>query len=224
MISQFRRYTDSWIARIFFLIMAVSFVGWGISGDIFRLMGPPTWVAKVGGQSIEVPAFQSEFQRALTQETRNLPPGQEASAELRRRVGQQTLARMMSQAALALEMKDLRILTPDEALAAEVRAMPAFHGSDGKFNRNVFAAALQNAGYTEARFMAQLRADISQRQLLSAVSATVAAPDPEVKPLYDAEFEKRAVDTAMFPLAAAPDPATPDQAALQRWYDNHKDS
>ena len=60
--------------------MAVSFVGWGISGDLFSLMGPPSWVAKVGGQTIEIPAFQAEYQRAMAQQTRNLPAGQEASA------------------------------------------------------------------------------------------------------------------------------------------------
>ena len=77
MITQFRRYTNSWIARGFFIIMAVSFVGWGISGDLFRLMGPPSWVAKVGGQTIEIPAFQAEYQRALAQQTRRpaLRPG-----------------------------------------------------------------------------------------------------------------------------------------------------
>ncbi len=168
MISQFRRYTDSWIARVFFIIMAVSFVGWGISGDIFRLMGPPSWVAKVGGQTIEIPAFQSEFQRAMAQQTRNLPQGQEATADLRRQVGQQTLERMIAQAAVGLELKDLRVVTPDEALASVVRSMPAFRGSDGKFSRPMFATVLRNNGYTEARFMAQLRADIAQRQLLSA--------------------------------------------------------
>ena len=39
---------------------------------------------------------------------------------------------------------------------------------DGKFSKAVFDAALRNNGFTEARFLAQLRADISQRQLLSA--------------------------------------------------------
>ena len=61
MITKFRHFTDSWIAKIFFVIMAVSFVGWGISGDIFRLMGPPSWVAKVGGEPIEIPAFQAQY-------------------------------------------------------------------------------------------------------------------------------------------------------------------
>ena len=55
MITQLRHFSNSWLARIFFVIMAVSFVGWGISGEIFRLMGSPTWIAKVGGQTIEIP-------------------------------------------------------------------------------------------------------------------------------------------------------------------------
>jgi peptidyl-prolyl cis-trans isomerase D len=224
MISQFRRYTDSWIARVFFVIMAVSFVGWGISGDIFRLMGPPTWVAKVGGQTIEIPAFQSEYQRAMAQETRNLPAGQEASADLRRRVGEQALDRMVDQSALSTELHNLRVVTPDDALAAVVRSMPAFQGSDGKFSRSVFTSVLQNNGYSEARFLDQLRTDIAQRQLLSAVSGSVSAPDAEVKPLYEGEFEKRSADTAFFPLSAAPEPAAPDEAALKRWYENHPDS
>lgn len=225
MISLFRRYTDSWIARIFFILMAVSFVGWGISGDLLRLLGggPPTWVAKVGGQAIELPAFQAEFQRALAQESQKTPGHQEISPLQRRVVGQQTLDRLVAQAALSLELKDLRVITPDEAVADVVRAMPAFHGADGAFSKSVFNNVLRNNGYTEDRFLAQVRADVAQRQLLSAINGSVAAPDAEVKPLYAAEFEKRAVDMALFPLSAAPEPAPPTEEALQRWYDNHPD-
>jgi peptidyl-prolyl cis-trans isomerase D len=224
MISKLRHYSESWIAKVFFVIMAISFVGWGISGDLFRLMGPPSWVAKVGGETIEIPAFQAEYQRALAQQTRDLPSGQEATADLRRRVGQQTLARMIGEAALGKTLNELRIVTPDEALAVKIRAMPAFKGPDGSFSKSQFESVLRNNGYTEARFMAQLRSDIAQQQLLTAISGSVAAPDTEVLPLYTSEFEKRAADTAFFPMSAAPDPAAPDDAALKRWYENHPDS
>jgi peptidyl-prolyl cis-trans isomerase D len=187
-------------------------------------MGPPSWVAKVGGQSIEIPQFQSEFQRGMAQATRDQPPGQEPSAALRRQIGQQTLERMVAQAALGVELNTLRIVTPDDAVAAVARSMPAFQGRDGQFSKAQFDTVLRNNGYTEARFLAQLRADIAQRQLLNSVSAGVQAPATEVTPLYDSEFEKRAADTAFFPLSAAPAPATPDLATLQRWYDNHPDS
>jgi peptidyl-prolyl cis-trans isomerase D len=223
MITQFRRYTDSWIARGFFILMAVSFVGWGISSDLFRLMGPPRWVAKVGGQTIEIPAFQAEYQRALAQRTREQPAGQEVSAAVRRQVGQQTLERMVSQAALGLELRDLHVVTPDDTVAVTARSLPAFQGSDGKFSKAVFDSVLRTNGFTEARFLEQLRADLSQRQVLSTLDASVSAPDSEVKPLYEAQFEKRAADMALFPFSAAPEPAAPDEAELQRWYENHPD-
>lgn len=224
MISLFRRYVDSWFVRGFFVLMAVAFVGWGISGSLLQLGGPPSWVAKVGGQTIEVPRFQAEFQRALAQESRNLPSGQEAPADLRRSVGQETLQRMIAQAALALELNRLRIATPDAAVAAAARAMPAFQGSDGTFSKPVFDTVLRNNGFTEDRFLAELRTDIAQRQLLSAVDSSAFAPNSEIKPLYESEFEKRAADMAGFPLSAAAEPPAPDEAALQRWYDNHPGS
>src|ERR1700760_773026 len=223
MITQFRRYTDSWIARGFFILMAVSFVGWGISGDLFRLMGPPRWVAKVGGQTIEIPAFQAEYQRALAQRTRDLPAGQEATPALRRQVGQQTLERLIAQVALGQELKDLRIVTPDEAVVATAQAMPAFQGSDGKFSKAVFDNVLGNNGFTEPRFLEQLRAEVAQRQVLSTLVASVIAPDAEAKPIYEAQFEKRAADMALFAFSAAPEPAAPDDAEAQRWYENHPD-
>ena len=224
MISQFRKYTDSWVARIFFVLMAVSFVGWGISSDLFRVLGPPTWVAKVGGEPIETAAFQAEFQRAMAQQTKDLPANQEPPAGLRMQVGQQTLERMVAQLALGQELKALRIVTPDDALAAQVRAMPAFRGTDGTFSKDAFATVLRNNGYTEARFLADLRTDMSQKQLLSTLASSVAAPDAEVTPLYRTEFEKRSADMALFSLAAAPEPAAPTEAELKRWYDNHPDS
>lgn len=225
MISLFRRMSESWIARIFFLLMAVSFVGWGIGGDMIRLLGgAPSWVAKVGSQTIEVPAFQLEFQRALAQEARTATAGQEPSAAQRRMIGQQTLDRVVAQAALNTELTSLRIVTPDAAVAAMVRAMPAFQNATGVFNRPLFDNVLRNNGYTEERFLSTLRADLARQQLLFAVKGSAAAPKTEVKPLYAAEFERRAADTALFPLAAAPEPAAPDAAALQRWYDNHPDS
>ncbi len=204
--------------------MAVSFVGWGISGDLFRLMGPPTWIAKVGGQTIEIPAFQTEYQRDMARETRGLAPGQDVTADMRRRVGQQALAQLIDRTAIAGELKALRIVTPDDALAAAVRTMPAFRDSQGAFSHAVFTAALQNAGYSEDRFLARLRGDIAEQQLLSAVGGSAATPVAEIAPVYAMEFEKRSVDMATFVLSTAPEPAAPDDADLQRWYENHPDS
>ena len=223
MISMLRRSLDSWLVRGFFALMTIAFVGWGISGTFTQLGGPPTWVAKVAGTTIEIPAFQAEYQRSLAVAGRDLPQGQEITPQMREQVAQQTLRRMVGQAAIADELKRLRIVAPDAVVADAARAMPVFQGPDGKFSKTQFDSVLRNNGYTEARFLTELRADVAQRQLTAAIATGGAASDTEVKPLYDKEYERRSADMAFFPLASAPAPGTPDDAVLQRWYDNHPD-
>jgi len=221
MISTLRRSLDTWPVRAFFLIMVAAFIVWGI-GDVFRMVGSSTWVAKVGDRTIEGPAFQAEYQRSLNQATRNLPSGQDASAELKRSVGDAALQRLIGQAALDEELRRLRVVTPDVAVRDATYAMPAFRGSDGKFNRQAFEAALRNNGLTEQRFVEMMRGDLAQRQLLEAAAAGAAAPQVEAMPLYQEQFEKRSADMVEFPFAAETAPA-PTDAELQRWYDNHPD-
>jgi peptidyl-prolyl cis-trans isomerase D len=219
MISTLRRSLDTWPVRGFFLIMVAAFIVWGI-GDVFRLVGTSTWVAKVGDQTIEGPAFQAEYQRELNQASRNLPSGQDASTDLKRSVGDQALQRLIGQAALDQELRHLRVVTPDAAVRDATYAMPAFHDKDGKFNRAQFEAVLRNQGLTEQQFVQLLRGDLAQQQVLGAVAAGAATPQAEAVPLYQSQFEKRSADMVEFPFSAETAP-TPTDAELQRWYDNH---
>ena len=63
MIASFRRYLDTWVVRGFFLIMVLAFVVWGV-GDVVRMVGTSTWVAKVGGQTIEGAQLQDSLSSA----------------------------------------------------------------------------------------------------------------------------------------------------------------
>lgn len=221
MISAFRRSLDTWPVRIFFLLMVVAFVVWGV-GDVVRNMiaSSPTWVAKVGNQTIEAVTFQAEYQKALNQAAARLPNGQEVPADLRHSLGQETLQRLIGQAALAQEVRRLRIATPDAAVRNAIFAMPAFRGSDGRFSRQVFESVLQNNGLTEQGFIELMRQQLADQQMLEAVAVGATAPQMEAMPLFQEQFEKRSADMAEFPFDAETAPA-PTPAELQRWYANH---
>lgn len=224
MITAFRRYLETWVVRGFFLIMVFAFISWGV-GDVVRMIGAsPTWVAKVGSQTIEGVQLQDAYQREMAQETRNLPAGQEPSQGMRSSVANEALQRLITQAALNQELQRLRILTPDQAVRQTVFAMPAFHGPNGQFDQQTFEAVLRNNGLNEARFLDMVRGDLAQQQLLGAVSAGAATPDVLLHPLFESQFEKRSADMVEFPLAAASAPPAPTDAELQRWYDNHPDT
>ena len=222
MISTFRRYLETWYVRAFFFLMVASFVLWGV-GDMLRVVGTSTWAAKVAGTTIEAQTLQAEYQRALSTATRDLPPGQEPTAELRRQIVEQTLQRMIGQLAVQKELRDLRVAVPDAVLVQATRAIPAFRGQDGAFDRARFDVALRNNGLTEQSFLDTMRADIARRQLVDAVTAGARAPDSALGPIYATQFEKRSADVVAFPFAATPEPPVPDEAATRRWYDNHPD-
>ena len=223
MISAFRRYLETWVVRGFFLIMVAAFIIWGV-GDVVRMIGAaPTWVAKVGGQTIEGAQLQEGYERDMAQVTRNLPSGQEPSQLVRSSVAHDALQRLITEAALGEELRRLRVVTPDQALRQTVFAMPAFHGANGQFDQQTFEAVLRNNNLTEPRFLDMMRSDLAQQQLLGAVSAGATTPAVLLQPLFEAQFEKRSADMVEFPFAAAAEPPAPTEAELQRWYDNHPD-
>ena len=222
MISVFRRYLETWPVRLFFLLMVASFILWGV-GDMLRGLVTSTWVVKAAGTTIEAPAFQSEFNRALSVAVHDLPAGQESTQAMRREVGEQTLRRLVGQAAMNQTLRDMRIVVPDAALIDSAKKLPAFKAADGSFDRTRFDLALRNNGLTEQGFLDMMRGDMAQRQLLGSVTAGARVPDAEAAPLFAAQFEKRSADIAAFPLASVPEPPAPDEAAARRWYDNHPD-
>ncbi|HLY89247.1 MAG TPA: SurA N-terminal domain-containing protein, partial [Acetobacteraceae bacterium] len=223
MITAFRRYLETWVVRAFFLIMVASFVVWGV-GDVVRMIGAnPTWVAKVGDQTIEGQQFQDAYQRDMAQVTRRLPSGQEPSQDMRNSAAKQTLQQLLTEAALDQELQRLHVVAPDAAVRQAVFATPAFRGANGQFDRQTFETVLRNNGLSEPRFLDMVRGQLQQQQLLEAVTAGAAASESMLHPLYESQFEKRSADMVEFPLAAAPEPPVPVEAELRRWYDNHPD-
>ena len=122
MISIMRRFLDTWVARGFFLVMVVAFVIWGI-GDVVRLFGTDTWVAKVGGQTIEVPEVQQAFEQQLNDVSRRLPQGTDVTPEMRREVASAAVQALIGQAVVAQEERRLGIVVPDDSAQALAEAM-----------------------------------------------------------------------------------------------------
>ena len=220
MISAFRRVLDTWVARVFFGIMVIAFVTWGV-GDVVRRIGTSSYIAKVGGQEITAGQFNQTFERDLALAEQRLPEGQNVTAALRRQVANAALDQEIAQIALTQELRRLRIASPDEAVRQTVFAMPAFRGPDGAFDQAKLNAALANNGLSQDRFLGMVRGQIAQQQLVSALTGGLAPPAALVDRLYRFAAETRTALVATVPFAAAPPPATPDAAALQRWYVNH---
>ena len=222
MITAFRRALDTWYVKAFFVLMVGAFIFWGV-GDVVRMVGTSTWVVKVSGQTIEAQPFQAEFQRALSAATEALPQGQEATPDLKRKVGERALERIVGEAAMTEVLRNMHLVSPDSTIASAVRAMPVFKDATGQFSKPMFDSLLRSNGLTEQRFLQSVRTDLTQRQLLGAIAAGVLAPKAQAIPVYAAIFEKRAADMVEFLFERAPTVLPADKATLRRFYDNRPD-
>ena len=222
MLALFRRFLNTWAARLFFLILVAAFGVWGV-GDVIRNLGGTTAVATVGGQRIELPQVQEAFQQQMNQLNRMLGGRIQPTEDMRRSAARQALDQLVTQAAIAQEEQRLRLAVPDGALRQAVFSMPGLRGPNGQFDRAKFENILRSNNLTEARFLELMRGDLAERQLMEAVGAGATAPDTLVRRLFDFRGEKRVAQTVVLPFAAAPEPPAPTDAELHRWYDNHPD-
>jgi peptidyl-prolyl cis-trans isomerase D len=140
MLQGINRIGKSWVGRVLvtvlFAFLIVSFAIWGI-GDIFRGQ-VRTAVATVGGTEITADAYrtayQTEYQNLIRRTRQTITPDQARALGLDRQV----LARLVTEAALDKEARDLKLAVPDTQIIESIQSDPNFRGLNGQFDRAQF--------------------------------------------------------------------------------------
>ncbi len=219
MLAIFRRWLNTWPARVLFAVLVAAFGLWGVA-DVVRNLGTDTAVARVAGRKIEAPELDDAYRRELAQAQRMLGTT-DPSIEIRRAVAMQAAEHLVTQVALQAYGHDLGVVVTDDALRQATYDTPGFRGANGQFDRSVMDNLLRANGMTEQHFLDLLRQDLTQREVLDAVQAGAAAPAVMADQVFAFQQEKRIADVVDVPLAAAPPPPAPTDVQLQRWWANH---
>lgn len=171
-------------------LMAMLVVGLGGFG-ITNFSGGAQAIGKVGDREITTAkyarALQNELQAMSAQFGTNVTLTQATQMGVDRRV----LAGLVSQAALDNEAQRIGLSVGDQAVADQVRQIPAFQGTAGSFDRDTYRYALDRANMTENEFEGDLRADLSRQLLTGAVAGGFAAPQAAVDSFYNWVAERR---------------------------------
>ncbi len=222
MIGLMRHALTTWPARLFFGLLVVVFVIWGI-GDVFKSgFNSDTAIATVSGRSVDSAEVADAYRKQLSQLSRALGTDITPTLPMKKGIADQALETVITQTALAAAVTNLGLIATDDAVRQAVFEIPTFQGRDGKFDRNQFAAVLNANGLNEPRFLAMVKADLGQRQLFGAVRAGTHAPDVMVRFVYAFQNEKRVAELVNLPFSAVATPAAPTEAQAARWYENHK--
>jgi len=220
MLTALRRMAGTWVAKILFALLVLSFAVWGIE-DVVRNIGRETAVATVGGDKIELEEAQNAARREMSRIARQLGSRFEADENIRRAVAASALEQLVSDRALRVEARGMGLAAPAGTVRDAVFAIPGLAGADGAFSRPLLDSLLRQNDLTEAQFLRIIAGDVLRQQLAGAVRAGAYAPDAMTAPLLAWAMERRVADVIAVPLAAMPEPEAPTEAQLRRWQENN---
>jgi len=220
MLRFLRRGAKSLVAKILIALLVGSFAIWGI-GDIFRLR-LDSRIASVGDTDIEAQSFMTALEREQARLVRQ--SGQAISFDVMRAAGidQRVLHGLVRDAAFSEELNHMGIAAPDSEVAKSIQNNPNFQGADGKFSAPDYNLLLARQGLSASQFEALTRTLLGQQVLVESAEAS-ALPLPGASARIAAwQGEERTAAALTLTLDMAPAPGTPDETALQEFYDaNH---
>lgn len=216
--------SKNWLGRIItgvvLGLIAMSFAVWGI-GDIFKGFGRST-LAKVGGTEIGIEQFRQTYNERLQQLSRRLgraiPPDQARALGLDR----QLLAQLLAEAALDENVRDIGLGLSNDDIVKRIMSDSNFRGPSGQFDRARFDATIRQAGYNEARYVAEQRRVSLRRQLAETITGAIAAPATAVDATHRFEDEQRAAEYVTLGTAQAGTIAAPADDVLAKYYQDNK--
>lgn len=221
MLQSMRQHATSWVVKILFGLLILSFGLWGIN-DIFLGERDPT-VAKVAGVKIPL----SQLNDAVKQEVERFQPifGGALDSQQAKQLGlvDQALERLIDRAVFNKAASDLGLAVGDQMVLRHIQNEPAFRNALGQFDRAHLQQVLMANNLTEDRYVALLRRDLATRQLAGVVGIDTPVPTVLTESLHRYREESRVVDTVIVPAAAATTPAPPDEATLAAYYKMNSD-
>jgi peptidyl-prolyl cis-trans isomerase D len=204
-----------WVAYVILGAIALVFVLWGINWTL----GAPSYAAKVNGSEVSVNEVRQSYQQQLAQMERSSNHALDDAA--RNDVKRRVLDDYVNSEALVTRADELGYRVSDEELLKAMAQVPAFQ-VDGKFDQAHAVAVLKSQGRSVAEIEALFRRDVKLRQLDAALSLSSFATQTELKQVRALTRQQRELAWLTVPAARYAAEATPDDAAVQAYYDAHK--
>ncbi len=220
MLEAIRKRSASFVVKLLFLLLVLSFGLWGI-GDVISPNSRNDWAAKVGTVVIPQQTLLDEYQNELRRLRQVL--GDTVDREQARALGlpRHSLQQVVNRSLLDLGAADLGVVVSDNIVRQTVQANPAFQNQQGRFDKQVFDLLIRNSGLTEAGYLESVRGDIVRRQLVRSALAGAVAPRLLVDEIYRYRNEKRVISYVRIENEAMTQLEDASETALREFYNEN---
>ena len=223
MLASIRQFAKSWPARILLILLAISFVGWGVNqGGSAMISGDQ--VIKAGSRTITSLEFRKEFdnyKKRIEQET-----GQQVTNELaeENNLDATVLNGLATREAFSELLAKVGIKPGDKLIVDQISQIQAFFDPiTGKFDKTTFERQLSQNGMTPEMFDAGIRDQMATQHWAVGVQNGLAAPRTygALAAIYALESRDLAYVTLL--PNSVPQPPAPTDAQLQAVINENKE-
>jgi peptidyl-prolyl cis-trans isomerase D len=206
MLSLFRRGAMSkvMLGVLFLSLVAIVITGFGTGGvgGLESLGGlSATTIAKVGGETITSDDLRDNTQRQL-ERFRQQQPELDMAQFIRRGAVDEVLEQMISAAAVMDFAGSVGIIASKKMIDAQIASIPAFQNAAGKFDQNVFVAALQRERITEDQLRKEIATRLIERQVALPAGGSAFVPQALAFQYASLLLEMRSGSVGGVPAAA----------------------
>jgi peptidyl-prolyl cis-trans isomerase D len=222
MLIALRSKAATWVVKILFVLLAGSFVIWGIGDMLHQRVQSPD-LATIGKIRITGPELQDEFDHQMRQYRQVF--GQNFDNEQAKQMGlvDRVMAGLVVRALYDTYAQRLHLTVSDTQVRDQIKTDPMFKNSVGEFDLGRFAAFLQQVRNSEGQYVAAQRKEMLRQEIVLAVSAGVVAPKLLTDRLYRYRNETRVAETFLVTDNSMPEPAEPTDDEVKAFYDAHPD-
>ena len=207
------------IGWIIILPLGLVFSVWGVHGIVDFTTRQDKGL-RVNGEEIDLERLRRAYQEQFAQLSRQYPD--EVPAEVKKTTQDHVVEEFVNTALLDQKVREQRYVVSDKDVVESIARFQGFQVG-GQFNKDAYYALLRAQGYTPERFEAEQRQSLRVRALETGLFISSFATPAEIARYAALKGEQREVAVAILPLARFLAAARPDEAAVQAYYDAHKD-
>lgn len=211
MLQQIRDRITGKFALVILVVLALSFVFFGVSGSFIGL----GYAAKVNGQEIPIASFENAYRNRLLQLAEQ---GSEIPTELRPLLRDGVLDGQIRDLLVEQYIDDARYEVADRLVTDVIQRNPTWQ-VDGEFSRDEYYQWLDQQAVTPSQFEMNQRLGMEINQLQRGVAATAFVTPSEYRRYLNLYGEQRQVSVAEVDVAALTESIEVSEADIQAYYD-----
>src|SRR5215831_7354078 len=125
MLQAIRGRAASWIVKVLFVLLILSFTAWGVT-DYLRSASRPTIVAEIGPVRIEPAAFSQAVQQEMQRFRQTLGVNFDREQAKQFGIADRVIDQIVEQTLLELEARRLCVTISDDVVREAIRNNPSF--------------------------------------------------------------------------------------------------